>query len=609
MLYLFFTISFLLDIIILILLILLGMSLSQLLKSLGLHYNLFEKFKITPDLVTDNPGISFKKYAKRDSNGTYQTSYNQHKKLSRLTKRFIQGALGFLGLKLLILGLIFLNIPRPGASQSQPQYNSAYYLANSYIDFAKGTFNMTQWDDNGLTLQAGQLNGSYISPPIGDGVSINQWKNLFWTMDGNYNKRPDYPKETLAIWTLDSLDNCTAAISKNYKCETSRVDLTRGLYGTNAYNFDGYKSKVKISQNITFSGSFTIGAWIKPDINLYVGSEDQNYVILAKAYGNYLDKKPYELRYDYFFGIKNGSLTLIFWPDANKDHWVLAKNTKFNFIKGQWYHVAGVFDDKAKTIKLYIDGFEQTTTAYDYDGGKINYSPNTKDNFPTWIGSAGYLWTDNEEKMVNIFKGTIDEVFLTNNVMGILDIRSLVNQAGEITLAVRTSDVLPTGGQFLGPNGQLAVYFTNPTANDLSFLTNSKYLQYIIFISRPNTNFKPKVKSVSIDYLSTAQVQDKTQVKTALQNYETISNQSSKPKDLIKEKQATNLFIKFFNKKPATDSDKQIVSVIAYNQDPAKRDLAKEQQAIEVFVKKMRRLPKSDLDWGVIKALAYGQEE
>ena len=606
MLYLLFTISFLLDVIILILAILISFSLWQILKSLGHGYNLFEKIKITPDIIVDKSSISFDKYAKKDNNGTFQISFNKHRELSSQIKKFVKGTIGFLTIKLIILALIFLNIPRPGAGQNPPQMVSAFLQASSYTDFAKGTFKMTQWDDDGLTLQAGQLYGSYISQPIGDGKSINQWKNLSWTMDGNYNQRPDYPKGTLAAWTLDGLDNCAAATFKNYKCETSRLELTKGLYNSNAYKLDGFLSKAKVSQNLTFSGSFTISAWINPSVNIINGSEDQNYVILAKAFGDYMDKKPYELRYDYYFGIKNGSLALIFWPDSNKDHWVMAKNTKFNFAPGDWYHVAGVFDDKAKTIKLYIDGVEQTTMSADYDGGKINYSPNTKDNFPTWIGSVGYRWLGNEEKIINVFNGSIDEVFITNTVMGILDIRNLVKQASEITLAVRTGDVLPLGGDFFGPDSKRTVYFTNPKVNDLNFLSSSKYLQYIVFFSRPNTGVEPKITNVAVDYLTTAE----PNLKTALQDNSANANLNlNQPRNPIKEKQAADLFLKFFNKKPVSDTDNKIVSIIAYNQDPVQRDLTKERGALKVFVNKMKRLPKTDLDWGVIKALAYPQNQ
>jgi len=596
MIYFLFTLSYLIDIILLILLIILILGVAQLLKSLGQSYKFSEKLKIVPKIISEKPAIAFSQYAQKNQDGTYLVSFGEHKKINKLTKRLIGSLLGFVTIKLILFSLIFLNIPRLG--EAQPKGYNAFYQINNSISYSQGTTTLTQWDENGITLSAGQNSANYVSAPIGNSKSLNQWKSLSWEMDNSYNQKPVYPSSTLAVWDLDSLANCTSEKYSTYACQTSNVMEAQGIYNSSAYNFDGFKSKVKISQNLNFSGSFTIGAWIKPNVNLLNGSAEQNFTILAKGYGDYLDKTPYEFRYNFFFGFKNGSLALIFWSDTNKEHWVEAKNTKYNFVAPNWYHVAGVYDDKAKTLKLYIDGIEQTSMVTDYDGDKIDHSPYNKDNFPSWLGSSAYRWQDNEEKLFNVFDGDIDEVFVANSALDVLDIRKLVNQSGVITFQVRTGDVLPLNGDFWGPNGKQTSYFTQPQNNDLSFLSPSKYLQFIIYFYRPNTNFKPKLKSAILEYF----VPEEADLRIALQTNE--SNNAQLIRDLDKERQGIALFINFFKAKPTSDLDWQFVNLVAYN-NVEQRDLTEEQTAITAFVKKMKRLPKSDLDWGIIRALAY----
>jgi len=596
MIYFLFTLSYLLDIILLILLVILILGVWQLIKSLGQDFKLLEKIKIVPKIISEKPAVTFNQYAQKNQTGTYTVSYDQHKKINMLIKRLIGSLFGFITIKLFIISLIFLNIPRP--SEAQPNFYSAFYQINNHSSYSQGTATLTEWDENGITLSAGQNSGNYVSAPIGNGKNLNQWKSLSWEMDNSYNQKPEYPSSTIAVWDLDSLANCTSEKYSAYKCQTSNVMETQGIYNSSAYNFDGFKSKVKIPQNLNFSGSFTIGAWIKPNINLLNGSEEQNFTILAKGYGDYLDKNPYEFRYNFFFGFKNGSLSLIFWSDTNKEHWVEAKNTKYNFVAPNWYHVAGVYDDKAKTLKLYIDGIEQTSVVADYDGDKIDHSFYNKDNFPSWLGSSAYRWQDNEEKLINVFDGAIDEVFVANSALDILDIRKLVNQSGVITFQVRTGDTLPLSSDFFGPNNDQTAYFTQPQNNDLSFLSPSKYLQFIFYFYRPNTNFKPKLKSAILEYI----VPEEADLRIALQANE--SNNTQLTRNLDKERQGIALFINFFKTKPISDLDWQFVNLVAYN-NIEQRDLVKEQTAITAFVKKMKRLPKSDLDWGIIRALAY----
>ena len=592
------TFSYLLDIILLILVFIFVLYISQLINTLGKEYKFIEKLKITPRLIIAKPINTFSKHAPKNNAGTFLASFYQHQKLTKQIKRILQGALGFLAIKLVIVSLIFLNIPRPGEAQPTP---NMHYLANNYEIITKGKSTFTQWDNDGLNLQAGQYAGNYISPIIGDGKSYNLWQTLSWQTDRVYNKRPEYPLGTLAVWPMDSLENCADVNSRSYNCQLNKVALANGLYNSKAYYFNGLDSKAKINKTISFKDSFTIGAWVKFDKLIINRSEDKNFVIFAKGYGDYTAANPYDLRYSIFFGIKKGSLELSYWSDDNKDHWVTARETNFNFEAGRWYYLAGIYDSKNKTIKLYIDGFDHTDYSADYDGGAINHAPNTQNSLPSWLGSVGYVWIDKEEKIINAFEGTLEEIFIINNTVNILDLRNIINQSGEIYFQVRTGDNLPLNGNFWGPDGQITSYFREPKSNNLSFLLPSKYLQYIAYITRPITSFNPKLNNISIDYFNNLSNKNEgLQIALPTEQNATTASQ----RNIAKEKEALNLFYKFFKTVPASEADWQFVNLIAYNQNYY-RVLSKEQNALTGFVNYYHRLPKSDLDWGIIRALAY----
>ncbi|OGY40890.1 MAG: hypothetical protein A2Y82_03400 [Candidatus Buchananbacteria bacterium RBG_13_36_9] len=594
MLYILFITSYFIDVIILILFIFLIITLLRLIKSLGNNYNLSDSFNITPDLITNQPHQTFTDYAAKKKIGVYSTSYHQHKNINKVLKRIIKGALGFVALKFIIVTLIFLNIPRP--SVAQPEQN--IFQDQGYLSFSKGSYNLTAWDQNGITLQPGQLSGNFISQPIGNG-KMNKWQTLSWQTDGNYNQKPEYPKETLVVWSLDALDKCAEVKYQKYNCNPNKIVINKGVYNSSSYVFDGFTSSAKISANVPFGDTFTIGAWIRPAKNILNGSQDINYTIFSKAFGDYTAKKPYELTNNIFFGIKEGSLQLIYWSDNNRTHWVRAKDNNYNFLADKWVHVTGVFDKKNNSLKIYIDSFDHTDIVEDYDGGAINHSP-ANTSYPSWLGSSGYLWQDKEEKTVNIFNGNIDEVFIINKILGPIEIRNFITQASEIYFQVRTGNFLPLNGTFWGPNGQSNTYFTKPAENNLDFLTDSKYLQYIAFINRPNTYFFPKINNVSVNYLAP----ESTDFKITTVEEQKFTVQIPAQRDLQKEAKAIELFISYFKTKPNTKTDWDFVNLVAYNKI-SKRNLDKEIPAVVSYIKHFKKLPKTDTDWGFIKALAY----
>jgi hypothetical protein len=378
--------------------------------------------------------------------------------------------------------------------------------------------------------------------------------------------------------------------------------LVPGLYRSSAYYFNGQDSKAKITAKLSFKDSFTLGAWAKFDENIINGSEGLNYTFLSKAYGDYHDRaKAYELTYDYYFGLKDGCLEFRYNTDNNKNHWVYARNNSFDFSPQQWYHFAVVVDSKNKTIKLYINGIDHTDESADYDGGAINHWPNFSGTYPTWLGGNGYRWMDDEEIMTDVMKGALEEIFVVNKTLNVLELRQIINQSGEIYFQVRAGNELPLMGNFWGPTGRNDSYFTDPKANDLKFLPPTKYLQYIAYFSRPITYFNPKLNNVSIDYYLNKPTKT-NDLKIAVPA--DIPSPTENTRNITLEKEALNLYSKFFKTLPANSDDWQFVNMLAYDKN-YQRDLNKEKQAITAFYKYYKKLPATNLDWRIIHTLAY----
>lgn len=58
-----------------------------------------------------------------------------------------------------------------------------------------------------------------------------------------------------------------------------------------------------------------------------------------------------------------------------------------------------------------------------------------------------------------------------------------------------------SGESFVGPDGTVATYFTNPAGESLNVAGN-RYFQYISYLTNSNVEFSPDVSSVTIDYLT-----------------------------------------------------------------------------------------------------------
>jgi fimbrial isopeptide formation D2 family protein len=174
--------SWLLNIILLILLIMFGLSLHQTIKYLKHDFKYPETFKLIWSILSREAQYSYKNHAQQTAEGVYHSSaYHQHKKLHNLSQQTFTGALVAAGLKLIILGALLsgiISLNHSGLAQTAP-YNQSGAEVNvgdvlSYIvevtnngTASGGSLIISDTLSDYLTYQAGSArinkNGSDIS--------------------------------------------------------------------------------------------------------------------------------------------------------------------------------------------------------------------------------------------------------------------------------------------------------------------------------------------------------------------------------------------------------------------------------------------------------------
>jgi uncharacterized repeat protein (TIGR01451 family) len=100
--------SWLLNIILLILLVIFGISLVKTIKHLEHKFKYPETFSLVWSILSKESHHTYNQHAPQTEEGIYHSSaYHQHKKLQNLSKNTFLGALAVVGLKLFILGALF----------------------------------------------------------------------------------------------------------------------------------------------------------------------------------------------------------------------------------------------------------------------------------------------------------------------------------------------------------------------------------------------------------------------------------------------------------------------------------------------------------------------
>ncbi len=173
-----------------------------------------------------------------------------------------------------------------------------------------------------------------------------------------------------------------------------------------ALEFDGINDYVNVKDDVSLrpgNGSWTISVWVKPP------NIDQRGYIVSKRQG----LNPYEQ-----FGLAIAGANSHSVPSGKKVvfSYIQSVNvcersgyTNRDIANGEWHHIVAVADKTADTLKIYVDGGEETVTI-DYSSGLWPTIDNTDD---LQIGC---------ERNFLYFNGLIDDVRIYNCVLDANDV-------------------------------------------------------------------------------------------------------------------------------------------------------------------------------------------
>ncbi len=216
-------------------------------------------------------------------------------------------------------------------------------------------------------------------------VLSNSWtQRLAWGPHG-------LPSQMISHWRLDgdAMDSQSSYDGVVYG-DPVWVPGSQAKIGSGAIYMDG-EDYIAIDANDypELTGSFTIDAWIK------TAGNNQYQIIISKGQSSWQ------------LGIEGQSNKIFFSCNGLSGTSYLAGST--SLMEGIWYHLAGVYDQLAQKMYIYLDGFLDNEAN---SLGTIN--PNTYD---IWIGGdpeqpeLGYWW-----------EGYIDNVRLYNHALSVSEI-------------------------------------------------------------------------------------------------------------------------------------------------------------------------------------------
>ncbi len=268
-------------------------------------------------------------------------------------------------------------------------------------------------------------------------------------------------------WKLDESGNTSTAAdtggSNNGTLTGFPADPTANWVSGNvggSLSFDGANDRVIVGDpaggelDFGTTQSFTLSAWINTNnaASLTRPLSKGHWGWTGGGYGMWVD---------------NGQLSAgTTGTSQATSTQTLTTNTVIS--NGNWYHVAAVFDQTAKTMELYVDGIAQDltvggTTCGTVTGTVLDYSAcgtATASSAHDFVIGASH--TNNEH-----FDGEVDDVRVYNRALSDAEIGSLFKATGGIgsvgpTGCSTIGDVCSDGSVYAGlsPDGNIAMYTT-----------------------------------------------------------------------------------------------------------------------------------------------------
>jgi len=221
-----------------------------------------------------------------------------------------------------------------------------------------------------------------------------------------------YARDSSGNWqTLDwedcGLDYCNEIYEDAIRWETpgdpaNATNATRALgYVGMGYDFNGIDNRIVLEDEpgtrLTTGG--TIAAWIKP---LTLGEGNT---------GRIIDRSSTSIAtHGYYFTLANPN-RLAFMVEADTTTKTFSNNNVITM--DEWQHVAVVFNSTGRII--YVNGVDVTAVG----GGETGLPPDIPNR--TTIG--------NSDGLIRTFNGTIDEVYIYNSSLSLMQIHKLANHS------------------------------------------------------------------------------------------------------------------------------------------------------------------------------------
>jgi len=272
------------------------------------------------------------------------------------------------------------------------------------------------------------------------GLSVGAIEALFAQQEVALAATQDITTGLVGYWGFDDASGTTA---KDISNGGNNATLSGGPLWTvgkvsAALHFDGKGTTVDTHKNVlNTSGSYSVATWVQltNDSN-WATAVSQDGINTSGFYLQYTSPSAGSDGGKFAFSLVNA--------DSTSGNTVRATSS-FGPITNVWYHLVGMHDASANTIKLYVNGALTATTSV---GAAWNATGSTVIGRAKWQGGPVDFWS-----------GKIDDVRVYNRVLSDQDVRDLYNAASAITpirppavpLIVRspyvstwqTTDVLP----------------------------------------------------------------------------------------------------------------------------------------------------------------------
>jgi len=219
--------------------------------------------------------------------------------------------------------------------------------------------------------------------------------------------------ETSGTTAMDSVGGHNGTLTNGPNWDTGTID--GGL------SFDGSNDYVNVPHDDTLSlTTFSISAWIRPT---------------ALSGWQIIVSKGNNSSWNYYLGTNGSEIAIGF---NNSSSWTEFQTSGAGLSTGQWYHLAGTFDDGTGEAKIYLNGslvHTDTTTAS---------PPTTSDAVMIGNSPASEYWP-----------GMLDDVRIYDRVLGQAEIATLAGGGGGGGGAETFRDEFTTG-DYAGSHGSLS---------------------------------------------------------------------------------------------------------------------------------------------------------